>query len=197
MDKEKGPETIKLIGCGILSKEINFLIKKNDWPIQPSFICSSLHVSFRQLEQSLGKRLNKFKKEKKVVFYGTCHPLMEKLIEDDKTIRTPGQNCVDILLGEEKFTEELEAGAFFIMEDWAKRRDLVMTKAFGKNEDVTKSTFQECHQYFLGLRTPCSEDFSQEALEISLKIGLPLKWLDVTLDHLEKNIYNTFKQQES
>jgi len=43
-------------------------------------------------------------------------------------------------------------------------------------------------KYLLGLRTPCSGDFTNDAEKVSGLVGLPLRWIDVDLDFLEQTL---------
>ena len=104
-----------------------------------------------------------------------------------------GQNCVEILLGKERFTRELEKGAFFLMADWARRFEYVTGMAFNDNPEITRKIFQMEHKYLLGLRTPRSGDFSDHAEKVSRLVDLPLHWMDVGLDHLEKTLKHTIE----
>ena len=120
-----------------------------------------------------------------IVFYGACHPLMEKILDAAGTFRTEGQNCVEMLLGPERFTAELEQGAFFLLEEWARSWERIVTATFGTNWDVIREMYQGDRNYLLCISTPCSGDFRAEAEEAGRLVGLPLRWLDVSLDHLE------------
>jgi len=174
-----------LLGCGILRQEVRFLIEKNGWPLDTDFLDSSLHVNFEQLEHALQTGFLRNEGRDIVVFYGCCHPRMEQMLEAARTFRTEGQNCVEMLLGREKFMEELADGAFFLLEDWAVRWDDAIGKTFGSNPDVVREIFQLSNKSLLCLRTPCSGDFTQAAYEVGDKVGLPVRWMDVGLDHLE------------
>jgi len=175
-----------LMGCGILRQEVRFLIEKNNWPVDTQFFDSALHCEFDKLAACLTTGLTKQTGREVVIFYGTCHPLMDRMLDEARTFRTEGQNCVDMLLGNELFTQELLAGAFFLMEEWAKRWERILTKTFGTNNwDLIREIFGGDRKYLLCLRTPCSGDFSREAEEAGRLVGLPLRWLDVGLDHLE------------
>lgn len=174
-----------LLGCGILQKEIKFLIEKNAWPLDTEFLDSSLHVNFEKLAHALQTGILRNRGRDIVVFYGCCHPRMDKILETAHTFRTEGQNCVEMLLGRDRFMQELSAGAFFLMEDWALRWDEAIGKTFGDNPDVVREIFQLSSKSLLCLRTPCSGNFSREAEEIGVKIGLPVRWMDVGLEHLE------------
>lgn len=175
-----------LLGCGILEKEVKFLIEKNGWAMDTEFLDSGLHVNFEALAEALQNGLERNAGRNVLVFYGCCHPHMEKMLETAHTTRTEGQNCVEMLLGPDKFMEELSNGAFFLLEDWALRWDEAIGKTFGDNPDVVREIFQLSNNYLLCLRTPCSGDFSEAAEAVGAKVGLPLHWMDVDLDFLEE-----------
>ena len=177
-----------MIGCGILKDEITLLIREQGWPVTFVSLPSALHMDFHKLGHSLGKALAREADREKVVFYGACHPLMDGILAEAGTIRTPGQNCLDIYLGRELFDRELENGAFFLFEDWALHWDEVAGELFRTNPAVTKTIFTGAHKYLLAIRTPCSGDFTLQAEEISRQTGLELRWLYAGLDHLEANM---------
>ncbi|MBI5141454.1 MAG: DUF1638 domain-containing protein [Nitrospirae bacterium] len=174
-----------LVGCGILKNEIRHLIEENHWPLDTYFLDSALHIDFEALSLSLKSALAAHEDRNIIVFYGCCHPLMEKMLEDAGTIRTVGQNCVDMLLGNEIFTEELSKGAFFLLEDWARRWEQISEKTFGKHRAVMREIFRGDRKYMLALTTPCSGDFRAEAEAAASAAGLPLRWMEVSLDHLK------------
>ncbi len=194
MDVTDKGAAVPLIGCGILKDEIDFLIEKNGWNLSARYLDSSLHVNFEKLEHSLTRALRHFGGAPKAVFYGTCHPLMARFIHEGNAVRTEGQNCVEILLGKGLFTRCLSEGSFFLLEDWARHWDRVMTKAFGKNPAVIRDIFQAEHRQLLALRTVCSGDYSADAERVSRAVGLPLQWMDVGLDHLEAVLKDTLEQ---
>jgi hypothetical protein len=175
-----------LMGCGILKDEVRYLIDKNKWPVDTTFFDSALHCEFDKLSHCLTTGLSKHAERNVVVFYGACHPRMERILDEAHTFRTEGQNCVDMLLGNELFTRELLAGAFFLLEEWSHRWEYIVTKSFGTtNWEVIREMFGGDRKYLLCLRTPCSGDFSRDAEEAGRLVGLPLRWMDVSLDHLE------------
>jgi len=191
-----GQAPIPLVGCGILKKEIEFLIQKHNWPFKTHFLCSSLHIDFEKLEKTLVKALSHYGDVPKAVIYGTCHPSMDAFMKEGNATRTQGQNCVELLLGKELFEHHLSAGAFFIMEDWAKRWNLITGLTFGNSPEITREILTMEHTYFLGIETPCSGDFRTDALDISKEIGLPLKWVTAPLDPLEKTLTETLGRLE-
>ncbi|MCK5198303.1 MAG: DUF1638 domain-containing protein [Spirochaetales bacterium] len=179
-------DRILLAGCGILKKEVNYLIQKNGWEIDTAFFDSALHCDFNKLETCLTGCLAKHKDSDMIILYGACHPLMEKILNNAGTIRTEGQNCVEQLLGKELFTEELLKGAFFLLEDWAKRWDYITSKTYFRcSPEIEREIFQYDRKYFLALRTICSGDFTNQAEEVADRMEVPLRWMNVSLDHLE------------
>ncbi|MGZ4958488.1 MAG: DUF1638 domain-containing protein [Methylomonas sp.] len=190
---------LTMIGCGILRKEVDRLIEKNHWNIHTQYLDSALHNYFNRLASELNTALTEREKrgEKTVVLYGSCHPLMENFLEDHHTCRTEGQNCIVQLLGYEKFMEELEKGAYFLLEDWALTWEPMITACFGNNVAVVREIFHSGHKYILALRTPCSGDFTEAAQAAADFVELPLRWRDVTLDHLEQVLADAIEQRLS
>jgi hypothetical protein len=175
-----------LLGCGILQREVSYLIRQNNWLVDTEFLDSSLHVNFEKLAHALQTGLLRNRNRQITVFYGCCHPRMEKILSTAGTFRSQGQNCVEMLLGPEVFMQELGNGAFFLLEDWALRWDDAIGKTFGERPEVTREIFQLSNKYLLCLRTPCSGDFAAAAEEVGRKVGLPVRWKDVQLDSLEQ-----------
>lgn len=190
-------QTVPMVGCGILKKEIDFLIQKNSWSTDVIYLPSSLHIDFEKLDISMhraAQQLQSDNSQELAVVYGMCHPLINSFMQEMKGHRTEGQNCVELLLGKELFSSYLSQGGFFLMEDWACHWDNVVYKAFGENPEIIREIFSEEHSFLLCIRTPVSKDFSSEAEAVSKKTGLPLRWIDITLNHLELCISNVFNQ---
>ncbi len=191
-------DQLLLLGCGILKKEVKFLIDKNNWPIDTLFFDSALHVDFNKLATSLTHTLTQHRAKNVIVLYGTCHPLMEQMLDEAQTFRTRGQNCCEMLLGHDIFTKELAGGAYFLMEDWARRWEHIMIKTFNtKNLQLIRDIFQDDRKYLLCLKTPCSGDFMVEAEAAGEMVGVPLRWLDVPLDHLESVLLEAIERKQS
>jgi hypothetical protein len=176
---------ILLVGCGILKNEVRWLAEKNHWSLDMTFLDSTLHVDFHKLADSLLGALDVHVGQKTIVLYGACHPRMDAMLEERNLSRIPGQNCVEMLLGHVRFTDELANGAFFLLEDWAHRWNAVISEALGTDPKLVRRVFQDDRRYILGLRTPCSGDFTTEAQQIAALVGLPLRWTDASLEYLE------------
>ena len=177
-----------LVGCGILHKEVDYLIKKNGWQVETHWLHSALHNYFNRLHDELNQGLSaeEHAGKRTIVFYGTCHPRMDQLVAQHHTCRTEGQNCIVMLLGYEKFMDELGQGAYFLLEDWALTWEPMITEWFGCNLDVVRQIFHGSHKKMSAIRTPCSNDFTAAAEEAARFVDLPLEWLDADLGHLER-----------
>lgn len=178
---------VSLVGCGILRKEVDFLIRKNGWPVRPQYLDSALHNYLDRLSSQLDTALTaeEDRGQETVVFYGACHPLMERILDRHHTHRTPGQNCIVMLLGYERFMAELETGAYFLLEDWALTWEPMITQAFGLKLDVIREIFHSSHKRMIAIRTPCTGDFTAAAEAAARFVDLPLSWIDADLSHLE------------
>lgn len=185
----------RLVACGIFGNEIRWLIEKNGWPVDAVFLDSSLHVDFARLEKGLTSALSRFAGENVAVFYGACHPRIDRILAEAGPFRTPVENCVEALLGREVYLHELENGAFFLFEDWARRARPVILSAFGGSEAVAREVYQSDRKYLLCIRTPCSHGFLAEAEETGRMVGLPLRWMDSSLDHLESVLSETIARR--
>lgn len=187
--------TLSLVGCGILQKDVHYLIAKNNWPLTADFLPASLHIDFKRLACALQSGLSRHANEQTIVFYGACHPGMDKMLNKANTLRILGQNCIEMLLGAEEFNRELSNGAYFLLDDWVRNWDAVIAKTFGTNITVIRDIFHDQHRYLLCLRTPQSDDFSREAAHISTMLDLPVQWRDVTLDHLENVLHTAIRHK--
>jgi hypothetical protein len=178
---------LRLVGCGILHKEVDFLIAKNGWNVETDFLDSALHNYLNRLANELDGALTSEEQAGRntVVFYGSCHPQMESILQHHHTLRTHGQNCIVMLLGYELFMAELAKGAYFLLEDWALTWEPMLTQAFGDNREVLREIFHSSHKYMIAIRTPCSGNFTAAAEAAAAYVDLPLRWLDIGLEHLE------------
>jgi hypothetical protein len=185
-----------LIGCGILSRELRSVIRKNGWPLETVLLDANLHNDYGSLENSLASTLTAHCKDNAIVFYGCCHPRIDEIVAGGAAVRTHGQNCVEMLLGPELFTRELEAGAYFLFESWARNWNRIICSSFGTTHpEVIQAIFREDRRYLLAVRTPCSGDFTVDAENASQNAGLPLRWMDASLDHLEQTLRDAIDRQ--
>ena len=187
-----------MVGCGILHKEVDYLIEKNGWNVETQFLDSALHNYLGKLSTQLNAALTADEQQGRetVVFYGCCHPQMDGILEQHHTVRTQGQNCVAMLIGYETFMRELEKGAYFLLEDWALTWEPMITECFGKNLAVVREIFHSSHKYITAVRTPRSADFTTAAEAAAAFVDLPLQWMDADLSHLESVLADAIARRQ-
>lgn len=192
---------LRLVGCGILHKEVDYLVARNGWNVETEFLDSALHNYLNRLSKELDGALTSDEQAGRatVVFYGSCHPQMDSILQQHHTLRTHGQNCIVMLLGYDLFMAELAKGAYFLLEDWALTWKPMLTQAFGDNQAILREIFKTSHKYMIAIRTPCSGDFTAAAEAAAAYVDLPLQWLDVGLEHLESVLADAIsrKQQQA
>lgn len=181
-------EPVLLIGCGILADEVRSVIAERSLPVSIRFLPPALHLDPRRLEGRLTGALTEHADRRRAVLYGACHPLMDDLVAVAGACRTAGQNCVEMLLGTEAFTEHLNAGAYFLLERWARGFEATAARVFGPYPEVVREIYRTSHRYLLAIRTPYSGDFTAAARSVSERVGLPLRWTDVGLEELGRRV---------
>jgi hypothetical protein len=177
-----------LIGCGILEREVAFLAGKNGWALRTRLFDPVLHCDLDALERALRSGLVAETGSSLLVFYGACHPRMERIVEEAGAARMEGQNCIEMLLGRRRFLAELENGAYFLLEEWSRSWERMLATTFGPDMDVVRDIFRGDRSRLLAIETPCSGDFRKEAQAAAELVGLPLEWTKVGLEHLEEGL---------
>ena len=185
-----------LAGCGILRDEVRWLARKNGWQIETRFLDSALHSHLDKLQKGVQGLVREAAHRPMLVFYGACHPLMDQMLRQGGAHRVDRQNCVEALLGHEVFERELAEGAYFLLEEWARRWEEITVATFGPNVAVTREIFRADRTYLLAIRTPCSGHFAAEAEAAARYVDLPLRWMDVGLECLEQALSDAMARSE-
>ena len=194
------PYPKKLLGCGVLEKEVDSLIAKNGWRVATQYLDSTLHNHLGRLFDELKAALdaNDGTGRRAHIFYGSCHPSMDRLLERHGARRPRAQNCIEMLLGPERYSEELGKGAYFLLEGWSRSWEPMITQAFGTSRvDVVREIFHSSHTHVIAIRTPCSGDFEKEAEAAARYVDLPLEWMDIGLDRLESVLAELFEEKQA
>ncbi len=178
-----------LLGCGILRREVRLLCERHGWELERRWLSADLHGRTLQLGRSLSLALAAHAGREVIVMYGCCHPQMDALVDRPGVRRMAEQNCLTMLLGAEVFAREVQAGAYFLLEEWCAGWVDQLTCAFGTRDlALVRDIFRTDRRYLLALRTPCSRDYSAAAREAAATVGLPLRWRDCGLEHLERSL---------
>lgn len=172
---------VRLVCCGILGREVERLRSERRWPAEVVALPSSLHDDPARLSRALSCALTGAARGG-LALHGACFPGIDGTVRRAGGRRLPVENCFALLLGAARYRREQEAGAYFLLEDWARRFPAAI-RPLGRPE-VVREIFQEAHRYLLALATPCSGDYRAEAEEVARLTGLPLRWERVGLEAL-------------
>lgn len=177
-----GPPLV--IGCGVLGRELRWLAAQRGWALELKLLDPMLHIEPPRLAREVCHELELARGRDVSLFYGACHPSMDRWAARHAAPRAAGACCFEMLLGPARYAHELERGSFFLVEALLPRWRQALELTFGARPWLVKEVFKS-HQQLLALRTPCSQDYRAEAEAAAASVGLPLEWADVELGHLE------------
>jgi hypothetical protein len=185
-----------VVACGALRPEIEHLAARNGWDLEGTYLAPSLHVALPSLARAVSGALAPHRGHGAVVGYGRCHPAMDQLVAAAGAVRVAGQSCLEMLLGRERYEAELLEGAYFLLECWAGDFMGNLCQTFGADWEMAREIFLGHCRVLVAVRTPCSGNFHEAAEEAARAAGLPLRWLDADLDHLEQVLREAMARRE-
>lgn len=175
-----------MICCGVLQAEVESLCQAH-WPDYGlRFLPSMMHMHPERLESSLQSVLDGELKQGHgvVLIYGDCCARMTELEARPGVARTQGKNCCELLLGHEEYRRLLQAGAFFLYPEWARRWKEIFVKELGLNRDNATSLMQEMHRKLVYLDTGLAPAPENALKECAAYCGLPYEVHSVSLERL-------------
>jgi hypothetical protein len=116
--------TVGILCCQVLEQEVRSLIRRFPDEFYIEILEWGLHVHPPKLLNQLVERIRAIENQvtSVVLAFGRCQ-ILDKLPEDFKipVLYPPGENCIGVLLGQERYLEELyrEAGTWFLTPGWA------------------------------------------------------------------------------
>jgi len=135
------------IACGIFKDEIKSLLDLGRLNIPFFFIDSMLHMHPDILETEMEKliedKLGKFKRI--VIVFGDCHSKTVELTKNPRVTWVKAANCIEIMLGRDKFRELRKTKTFFLMPEWTERWEKIMHGELGLNTGNAKMIMQDLH----------------------------------------------------
>ncbi len=138
-------DTTLWICCGVLRKEMEYLISQGDISGEMMFWDSMLHMVPLELEKRLSLILSGMADQVRpmVLVVGDCSPHMLNIAEEYKIGRVDAINCEEMLFGKSRYKELMHAGAFIVLPEWALRWKEIMNKELGLYDDVAKEFMQD------------------------------------------------------
>ena len=194
---------IGIITCQVLEKEIKTLVRDNpevthfevmEWGlhVQPDRLLAAVSGQIREIEDEV---------EAVVLGYGRCQA-MDRLPVDFKvpTFRPEAEDCLGVLLGQERYNEELrkEAGTWFFSRGWTEMgmdfifHELQVNRLAEKGLDPLKIAHRMLKDFTRGLyiETGLEDDLRlwPKALEISREFHLRLERTTGSLSLLKQTV---------
>lgn len=116
--------TVGLLCCQVMEQEVRSLIRRYPGAFQLEILEWGLHIHPPLLLNRLVERIRALEDHVTAVVlaFGRCQ-MMDNLPQDFRipVLYPPGEDCIGVLLGQERYTDELykEAGTWFLPPGWA------------------------------------------------------------------------------
>jgi len=170
------------IACGIFQKEIEKLKEEGKIDTPFIFIDSMYHIYPEQLKIKLEKEVKKYSEKDIILLYGDCYSNMVDMEKHKNIKRVKGINCVEIILGTEKYKKLRKEGAFFFMPEWILRWRDIFQNHLGLTEVTAKMIMQDMHTKLIYIDTGIIDVPLKELKEASEYVGLSYEIMKINLD---------------
>jgi hypothetical protein len=178
-------ERVPLIACAIFASEFRRLPESLRDRFEVRFLDSMLHMVPEELDRRLARELPEDGRPA-ALLYGDCSPHMREYSGTLDRARTGGCNCIEILLGSERYRHLLRDGAFFLMPEWAVRWEEVFQKHLGLGDPALARDFMKDNaREIVYLDTGGGPPPEGLLADISGHLGLPVRVERTGLDRLE------------
>ncbi len=183
------------IACSVFQLELEALRASGKISLPVHYLNSMMHMQPELLNEKLSHEISDIiaDGDDVLLLYGECHNYMDTVEKIDSVHRVHGCNCVEIMIGNERFNELLNDGAFFLIYEWAIRWRTIFENELDLKGQTAKDFMREMHKYLLYIDTslrPVPEKLLNEASEY---LGLPWHTLKIDTSELEKNILHTLQ----
>lgn len=192
------PLQVVCVACSIFRRELESLRESGeiDFPIR--YLDSMLHMQPLELRRRLDAAIDDPRPQGSTVLlvYGECHNHMNEYELGPGVRRVKGRNCVEIILGGDRYRALRRAGTFFLLPEWTLRWREVFEKELDLPEKIAKDFMRGMHTKLLYLDTgqvPVPTEHLEEASEV---LGLPCEVLRVELEHLLAGIREALEKKE-
>jgi len=187
------------ISCSIFRREIKLLQEQKQLEIPFRYLGSMLHLDPEELDERLQAVTSEDHHDGKdiILVYGDCCPYMYTIKKQDHVKKIPGKNCIEILLGNDLYTNLIREGAFFLMPEWAKRWREIFQDEFKLYGEDARSFMTELHTKLIYVDTGLTPIPENLLIEISEYSGLPTEIMPVSLEKLLTSIQNANEQMEN
>lgn len=186
----------RALACSILRPEIDAVmaeLSQEGYEVAVSYLDSALHMKPRKLEAVLAEQLA----PEDMIFFGDCCAGMTDF-ERAGHVRVSVPNCMEWLLGRERYRQLMEAGAFFVQREWAERWQSILQEELGLvDKSLTQEFFGGMHKMLVYLDSGMAPVPEAQLAEMSAYTGLPVQCEVVSLDPLRETIRKALEKSSS
>jgi len=187
-----------IIACSIFRYELEHLQQTGKIKVPVVYLNSMLHMHPQKLQVLLDAKLEEYSNFRIILMYGDCHARMVDYEKKTNVVRTPGINCCEIILGNEKYRKIRKDGAFILLPEWAERWKEAFVEYMGfKTSEAIQPFMSEMHEKLLYVDTGFQKKDQNLFDEISEFLGLPLEIYPSSVVELEKVLEKLIIESES
>lgn len=187
-----------IIACSIFRYELEHLQRAGKINVPVVYLNSMLHMYPKELQVLLDAKIEEYSNFRIILMYGDCHARMVDYEKKTNVVRTPGINCCEIILGNEKYRKIRKDGAFILLPEWAERWKEAFIDYMGFNSsEAIKPFMSEMHKKLLYIDTGLQKKNHNLFDEISDFLGLPLEIYPSSVDELEKILERLIIESET
>ncbi len=192
------PDTILVIACGALVREITDLKRRFGWDhLILKCIDAKLHMRPALIPDRLRDMIRKYKDEYDEIFVayadcGTCGGI-DRVIEDEGIQRLPGAHCYQFFAGTERFAalSDAEPGTFYLTDFLAQHFDQFVTKPlkFEEHPELRDMYFGN-YRRLVYLSQKKDEALLESARAAAAQLELEFEHVHVGYGELESGLKN-------
>jgi hypothetical protein len=183
------PKNLVIIACSIFRYELESLQQKGKIKVPVVYLNSMLHMYPEKLQILLDAKIEQYQNFRIILLFGDCHARMIDYEKNPNIRRSPGINCCEIILGNEKYRKLRDEGAFILLPEWAERWKEAFVDYMGfKTSKAIRPFMGEMHKKLTYIDTGFQKKNDVLFQEISDFLGLPIEVYPSTIDELEKVI---------
>ncbi|HWI54464.1 MAG TPA: DUF1638 domain-containing protein [Desulfobacteria bacterium] len=189
MLNEVGDMMLNIISCGMIMKEVEFVLTEIGLSDEVAFLDHGVH-NFERLETNLTEQINKKKEANNkptiVIIGQACHPEMTSLLDQHSIVGLHAANCFEALLGSEKELLDKESNTFYMTSGWFDHWEEIFESSGWTEVDARLN--MGFGDRVLLLDTGLIEITDEKILKLFDIIQVPIEIKQVNLDHLKKLI---------
>ena len=183
---------VKILGCSIIKRELDYLIKKHRLDVDIKYLDCALHAFPEQLCSKIESYLEGLGET--VLVYGhKCCAHIERVAAVHGAVLIGARNCIEMILGPDVTGREQYKKAFFLTAGWFESWYLMVKKTLKWDRTSARLNFGYCDR-MLFVDTGSIEISDREILDISDYTGLPVEKYITDLSYFENLLLDVLKK---